>query len=590
MAFAALSVVYGALESLLWADRLWGAHFYGFFPRIVLPIAALTALATIAIAWRSAGATREEPQPIAPRTNWLLIGAAALVSGILFWVFRDRHLFWGDALPLSINIPKGQAFHPDEPLTLFIHQMLYRLGGGRWSAVTAVAIGSVLAGMLFSGWAVHWFSSRARGPAVAIGAVAVLLAQGFASIFFGHVENYSYLAVALLVFFTTGVDFIEGRGGPFAPLIAAVVAYALHILGGLTLAPAAVLVAYGLWRPERRGRTALAVLAAVALLLVASLATAHLYQGRSLLSGILAGATKVLGNSSLRAPTLLDAHHWANVWSQLELVGPLSLPWLAVVVVVLWPAGAGRSATTVFLLVGAAALLGPRLVMGEGALGAARDWDIFAAPALVAPLAGLTLALSALDDRRARALMLALLAASLFHTVPWIALNNSVERTMARVERLPLTHGRGETMIGTYYLNQGELRKAERWFRLAIASDPMNSNSQSGLGLALARQNRLAEALGPMVAAVRLRPNVVTYQDDLISLFLALERWDQAASALRLRLKYEPRHVLSWVTLAECAARAGNVDRAVSILEEAQGVLGDNPDVAAALDSMRTRR
>jgi cytochrome c-type biogenesis protein CcmH/NrfG len=186
--------------------------------------------------------------------------------------------------------------------------------------------------------------------------------------------------------------------------------------------------------------------------------------------------------------------------------------------------------------------------------------------------------------------MLALLAASLFHTVPWIALNNSVERTMARVERLPLTHGRGETMIGTYYLNQGELTKAERWFRLAIASDPMNSNSQSGLGLALARQNRLAEALGPMVAAVRLRPNVVTYQDDLITLFIALERWDQAASALRLRLKSEPTHLLSWLTLAECAARAGDVDRAVSILEEAQGVLGPNDDLTAALAAMRMRR
>jgi hypothetical protein len=117
MAFAAASVVYGALESLLWADHLWGAHFYAFFPRIVLPIAALAALVTIAIAWRSAGATREEPQPIAPRTRWLLVVGAALTSGVLFWVFRDRHLFWGDALPLSINIPKGQAFHPDEPLT-----------------------------------------------------------------------------------------------------------------------------------------------------------------------------------------------------------------------------------------------------------------------------------------------------------------------------------------------------------------------------------------------------------------------------------------------------------------------------------------
>ena len=591
MAFAAASVVYGALESLLWSGTLWGAHFYAFFPRIVLAVAAPTALIAIAFAWRLPDPLHEDALPATPGARWPLAIGAALVAGVLFWAFRDRHLFWGDALPLSINIPKGQAFHPDEPLTLFIHQVLYRLGGGRWSGVTAVAIGSVLAGMAFTAWAVRWLSARLSDRITVVAAAAVLLAQGFATLFFGHVENYSYLAVALLVFFTTGVDFIEGRGGPFPPMIAAVAAYGLHILGGVTLAPAAVLVAYGLWRPGQRARTAAAALTALGLLLIASAATAHLYpQGRSLVSGILSGATKILGNSSLRAPSLLDAHHWANVWSQLQLVGPLSLPWLGVVVIGVWSAGAVRTAKAAFLLIGAAALLGPRLLMGEGALGTARDWDIFAAPSLVAPLAGLTLALDVVDEARARRLVFALLAASLFHTVPWIALNTSVDRTMARVERLPLTHGRGETMIGTYYLNGGDLAKAERWFKLAIGADPANSNSQSGLGLALARQNRLEEAVGPMVAAVRLRPNVVAYQDDLISLFLALERWDQAASTLRLRLKSEPAHVPSWLMLAQCAERSGNPRGAESILEEARGVLGDDPGIAAALADLRARR
>ncbi len=270
-------------------------------------------------------------------------------------------------------------------------------------------------------------------------------------------------------------------------------------------------------------------------------------------------ATKVLSpTGSLKMEGWLSARHWANVWSQFNLVGPLSLPWLAAVLVVLAATGRARDVRIAFLLVGTVALLAPRFVIGEGALGAARDWDIFAAPALVVPVTGLVLLTGVLDPVRSRRVVLALLAASLFHTVPWIALNVDVERTMARIARLPLSYGRGETMIGTYY-------------------------SESGLGLALARQNRLPEAVGPMVAAVRLRPGVIPYKDDLITLFVALERWDDADAVLRDRLGYQPQHLPSWLMLARCRTECGDVDGEVEVLEAARRTVGDVPSLRTAL-------
>src|SRR5262249_49777896 len=180
------------------------------------------------------------------------------------------------------------------------------------------------------------------------------------------------------------------------------------------------------------------------------------------------------------------------------------------------------------------------------------------------------LLLDTIPAAAARRLMLAWIAASVFHTAPWIAMNTSVTRTMERVARMPLPAGRGETMIGTYYLNSGDPVAAESWFRRAIARDSANVNSQSGLGLALARQQRLTDAVRPMTAAVLLRPGMPAYEDDLIALDFALGRWSDAALVLRNRVARNPGDGHAWVGLAECATRQGQADSTVIVLETAR--------------------
>src|SRR5262249_55200789 len=107
ISFAALSVLYVVLASKLWADRLWGAHFYAFFPPAVLIAAASAALLAIGFAAFGRGSFLSPPQPAGPLKLGAQIGIsifAALIARFLFWAYRERHLFWGDALPLSIDI------------------------------------------------------------------------------------------------------------------------------------------------------------------------------------------------------------------------------------------------------------------------------------------------------------------------------------------------------------------------------------------------------------------------------------------------------------------------------------------------------
>ena len=114
---------------------------------------------------------------------------------------------------------------------------------------------------------------------------------------------------------------------------------------------------------------------------------------------------------------------------------------------------------------GTAVFLVPSLLTGAGNLGAARNWDLFAAPSVAPALCGILLVTDRLGGREKRRLLLGLVAVSLFHTVPWVALNADFDRTVERITALPLGLARGETLLGTYHLNRGELGQAERWFR-----------------------------------------------------------------------------------------------------------------------------
>ena len=574
-------LVYGALVSLLWRDTMWGAHLYGFFPWPVL--AGALAVAAIALSpWSARLLARLDAPAGAGLRRWLPWAAAA-AGALLFWTARERHLFWGDALPLSIHIPEGQRFHPDEPLTMYVHHLLYRLGGGHWSGATAVAIGSVVAGAAFAGWAAHWLVRRVAGRvAIALTLVAIVF-QGYGQLFFGHVEDYTYLALALLVLFTTGVDFLEGRGGPAPPLVAGLVAFAFHVLGGLTAIPLAVLVGIGLADPARRRRTLVtgAIVAGVGVACAVLLAVR--LGGASLFARFAGDVQHVLTNPDGMDPArFFSLTHLRDMWCEWQLLGPLVLPLLPALLVLLPGGRFLRTRTGVFLLAGTLALTLPSFVTGQGNLGPARNWDLFAASAIPAAFMALLLVQRTLDGPRARRVLAAITAVSLFHTVPWIALNASFDRTVERVLALPLGEGRNQMMLGTHYLNAGDLPRAQQWFERAIAADPNNANSQSGLGLALARQNRLADALGPMSAAVRLRPNVPQYRVDYAALLMTFGRWDDAAAQWRAALTLDRGSAIAWRGLSEALLREGRSADAVAATEEGLGALPGDPELEHA--------
>jgi tetratricopeptide (TPR) repeat protein len=591
--FVALTV----FESTVAPRTFWGAHHYAFYPRFVLVLAvAVAVLACLPLLVRGHDGDEAPPGDRAANRPWpaWVPWVVAIGSGALFWTFRIRHLFWGDALPLSILIPQGQSFHPDEPLSLFVHQAIYRLGRGAWSGSEAVAIGSTLAGAVFAGWASRWIGRLTSDRLLAALAVVVLVLQGYAPLFFGYVENYSYLAVALLVFWTSGIDHLQGRGPLWIPLVAAVAALAFHVLGGLLLVPLGFLLVRSVARraPGRR----MAFVAVGLGVLAAALLAWGLLAGRlgvhDPLARVAGRIGAVLTDAGTMTPSfLLSPGHLRDVWSELVLLGPLSAP-LLVALLLLLPTGRrfAGSATGTYLLIGGLVFLVPVLLTGEGNLGPARNWDLFAAPAITWTLTGIVFLLTQVGTRAARRVLVGLAVVTLVHVVPWIAINADAVRVRERLLALPLGRGRNALVLGTHHLNRGELGPAETWFRAAVAEDSSNANSQSGLGVVLARTGREAEALGPMTRAVKLRPNVPQFRKDLAALHASRGACAEAGAEWEAARALDPLDLDPWRGRVEALWCAGDELRALEWAEEAERRFPGRPEVVALLATAHDRK
>jgi tetratricopeptide (TPR) repeat protein len=580
LAVLAAALAYPLLESRLWSRSLWGAHALAFLPMgwWLVPI-GLGVLFVPGVAERIG----ERLERLAlPARVWAPL--SGLAAAVVFWLARERHLFWGDALPLSINVPAGQTFHANEPLTLWLHHAIWSWGGGRWGAVSAIAAASAIAGGLWVTLHARGFARTRGNTGIALLATLVIASQGAAGIFHGHVENYAYVAVCFAAFLWSGAGYLDGRAPAWAPFAALVAGYAFHLIGALALPAALSLIWHGLRRPERR--TGMLVTLAIATALVAGIAWAArgLYGGAPAFATLVQGVQNVLFQPrDMRAESVFTLRRLADLWSHVVQMGPLSLVVTALLAAILPFGRVTQSASGRFLALAAITLYAPALLVGEGNLGAARNWDLFAAPAMAMALFALRLVLAVEPAAARDRLLLASLAASLALSVPWTVLNMDPVRTGARVAALPLGGGRSAAMLGTAALNAGDLAGAERWFERSLAEDPLNLNALSGLGLSRARAGRLVEAEPLLTQVVRLAPQKPQFRFDLATLYMRTERWASASAEWQAGLPLEPRTPVAWLGLATALDRAGHPDSAAAALLAARNWLPADTSISRAL-------
>jgi tetratricopeptide (TPR) repeat protein len=556
------------IGAVVWLrDQLWGLHLLAFLPpwAAVASWAALAAAAGALLLRRPPGrAPRgEQHRPRAGVLRQLATPALMLVAGLGFWFLRSRQDLLGDAWPLINSLAEGTDFHIRQPLTAILQQQLYQLlgplfrGAGRTDVEVArhtVACGSVLAGVLWVpvALALGRAVSRARravdAPTAWL-AAGVLLTQGYCQLFFGYLENYTFVTVAIALFLLVSLLHLERRLPLIAPLVVLVLAVGLH-LAAIVLAPALLVpIVRDLRDPVRRVPALRDLLLGVVAVVALSAGLGLVRPGFTLWGGLAAMAEQAgtgTGDSGLVAR--FSVVHWRDVLNTQLLIGPLGFL-LVVAALIDGAAGAVRRgrdllggsagrAATLFLALAALAVLGASWLAAEPALGYARDWDLFAPFGVVLAAAGTHWLVMRSGDARWRHRLLAFVVlASGMHLATWVAVNHSEARTRARFETLPLGKGRTEATLGSWYLRRGEVETAVTWLERAIAVEPANVNAHAMLGRIHLDAGQLEAAIDAFRAALAVRPDKTEYAMALGEALHAAGHGDEARHVYRRALE-----------------------------------------------------
>lgn len=405
----------------------WSLFFFAEYPwpvRLSLVLAPL-ALTLGLRSWLAGAGSRAVAAMQAARraTPWLLWAGSFLV----FWLFRERR-HWGDAA-YTVDIlegagdvgPLGRYFWK-EPLDR-LAAMLFTALGHRMGldAGSSVALLSSLAGSLFV--VVLWSCSArlARSGPGRLLAFALPLCAGATQLFFGHVENYTLVTLAMLLFFREGLAIAAGQGSFVPAGFLAALALSIHPLAGFLIVPLLVLPFVRPERPTARelARFALAMLPGTAYLL--------LFYGfcRALGAPPLELGANRFGETEGVFLGLAEAFGARHLWDVAQNY-LLTLPAGAVVVLLRRPMRdrtAERDRSALLLASAALSFLVFALFL-HGTLHRRRDWDLFSTASLPLSLLATRLLARRVDaGRTSLGLGVFLVLLSLAVSGPWIASN-----------------------------------------------------------------------------------------------------------------------------------------------------------------------
>jgi Tfp pilus assembly protein PilF len=125
----------------------------------------------------------------------------------------------------------------------------------------------------------------------------------------------------------------------------------------------------------------------------------------------------------------------------------------------------------------------------------------------------------------------------------------------------------------------GDAREAEQMLSRAIGLDPANADAANQMGLLLAGQGRLAEALKWFQQAIASRRDHAGAINNLGVIYMELQKPQEAIAAFRFGIEAVPDDETAHLNLARAYGVTGDRERARAILQQ---LLLSKPASAAA--------
>ncbi len=355
----------------------------------------------------------------------------ALISGVLFWIFRIRHLYWGDAKIFVEAIP-----HPDfrltynwqAPLDVFIHskawELAYKLWG--WDVATVYGVISVLSGILFLQLLVNVAEELGRNRPEKLFLWAFTATGGFIQLFFGYIESYTIIPTGILAYIWLSIRFVKGQTSIFWPILCLSLTNAFHP-STIVLWPSAFLLVKG--QPWKDWLRFLIIPTVIALGVIALMESGK--HGIDALLGVdfPGGADRHWfvplrhAGTEWEHYTMFSLGHLVDIVNEQLLVAPFGL----VLAVLLWKKGfqkadKGEEKLFIFLTLASAFYLLFTWTWNPD-YGGRKDWDLFACVGIPLNLLAAFTATRAWSREELMGNGLLLVLASLIHTAFWISFN-----------------------------------------------------------------------------------------------------------------------------------------------------------------------
>jgi tetratricopeptide (TPR) repeat protein len=505
----------------------------------------------------------------------------SLIGGVLFWSFRVKTYLLGDSYMRAKEINMGANFSFTEPLDFLLHVKIEKLLS--WDAFQVYAVMSVICGAAFLFLILLLGELWGRDGKERSFFFSIIVFMGASQLFFGYVESYTLVYVAIILYVLFCLGYIRNKFGLAFPILSFFLAFSLHPLA-LTLLPSLLYLIFTRRsqknEPERKNRELLKFSLAAGVILVTAVVLFLLQSYNPERKGLDYFLIFPLGKGE-SFYSVFSFSHLLDIVNHQLLVSPVGILICLVSVLVFFRKINYKDRSFRFLLVLSICSLAYAFLM-DPKLGYPRDWDLFAFTGLGYTLLGLYLFLKYWREIRSgdlRYVTLTLLFASLVSTVPWIYVNATEEKSVTRYGHL-LTLDRGRSAHGyetlaMYYNTRGEWQmEIEQWMKaIAVENHPRYINNLAavyyrqqrydlalkelqrslkvdstfdythfGVGEVLSRMGRSEEALVEFRKAIKLRPDKVQYYNNLGAVLTNLGRDREALEVFEEGLKVNPDH------------------------------------------------
>jgi len=548
--FCGLLLLAYLISSFFPQQRLWGINHLAYFP-----IYFRVVIITIGFLFLFPNFNRRVSQALSrfyqlfankSKKRFFKYGVSSLVSVFVFWILRTPTHFLGDGYLRARSLSLGVKYIPAEPLDSYLHFLIHNLLSPLWGgdSIRTYAISSCVAGGVFIFVAILLAEHLGKTAPARCLVFIVLTALGGSQLFFGYVESYTLMYVAVLIYLFLSLNFLERKMSLIWPTLFLGLALSLH-LSTFYLLPS---LAYLYWlknREEiRRNKTILNSWSIFSFFLLILGLGVGIFVLRQLTTGTwginlfpMFLSIKKIGNDPY---TLFSWSHVIDFINELQLLSPVGFAIWSVILFVLARQIKWKNRNVIFLgMISLFSLV--YTFVANPKLACARDWDMFAPAGLGYTLLGLYLLVQNIKkEENLKYVLLILSATAMIGSFPWFYLNSREAKSLARFNNIlnldPERSAYGHEILARYY---GDLdlfeKEAEEW-RKAIALEK-NPRYFDNLGVALFKLNRYDEAITQYKRSLDLNPRSEKAHYNLGLAYSLKEMWDEAINEYREALK-----------------------------------------------------